>query len=366
VVKITAAGLVGHRWYYAFIEQVPQPQISYSGDTAPAPLYEDHPNARTGVVPGDGIGPYLTEINNRQLNVGDFVQVRHKTETPIGTVFECEATTPASGVIVPQWVSTVFTGRTVIALAGSRTFTDGVLTSGSATLTSATASFVSGDAGKSLAGGGTATTAIPFGTTISSVTSSTAVVMSQAALASATAQSVTIGGILGFPGHLQSWNSTTGVFASAGSVWFYSHADIAPTLGQPYLCSLLGTDGSGQQIWDVMIDLGGGVNARSSNWTFAQSDCGQLVTFASISALTGTLPIPSTATGDLGVVWYCDVLNLGPGTLTIATPSGVQINSAATLTLGTKQFARVFSDGLNYWAEPCTAGGGGMTGTLGG
>ena len=91
VVKITAASQVGQRWYYAFTEQVPQPQISNAADATAQALYEDHPNARTGVVPGDGIGPYLTEINNRQLSVGDLVRVRHKTETPAGTVFEAEA-----------------------------------------------------------------------------------------------------------------------------------------------------------------------------------------------------------------------------------------------------------------------------------
>jgi len=103
VARITAAQQVGQRWYYAFVEQWPQPQISASGDATAAPLYEDHPNARTGVIPGDGIGPYLTEINNRQLNVGDLVHCRHKTETPIGTVFEAEVGGAAATGALSFW-----------------------------------------------------------------------------------------------------------------------------------------------------------------------------------------------------------------------------------------------------------------------
>lgn len=68
-----------------------------------------------------------------------------------------------------------------------RTVTDGVLNA-TTTLTSATAAFVAGDAGKSLQGDG-----IPQGTIIQSVTNGTTVVMSQAATKTATDVEVTIG-----------------------------------------------------------------------------------------------------------------------------------------------------------------------------
>jgi len=102
VVKITATAVYGARTYYAAIEQVPQGLISSSGDTTPAPLYQDHPNARLFVLPTTTGGPFLTEINNRQLNVNDLVRVRHKTETPLGTVFEAEVGSGAPGLV---WVA---------------------------------------------------------------------------------------------------------------------------------------------------------------------------------------------------------------------------------------------------------------------
>jgi Pectate lyase superfamily protein len=73
--------------------------------------------------------------------------------------------------------------------ASSRSITDGVITSGSNVLTSATAAFLGGDVGKTLVG-----TGIPGGATISSVTNATTVVMSANATATATGVSVAING----------------------------------------------------------------------------------------------------------------------------------------------------------------------------
>lgn len=66
-----------------------------------------------------------------------------------------------------------------------RVVTDGATTNASATLTSATASFISADVGASVSGAG-----IPVGATISSVTNGTTVVLS--ATATATASNVTL------------------------------------------------------------------------------------------------------------------------------------------------------------------------------
>lgn len=69
-----------------------------------------------------------------------------------------------------------------------RTFTDAATTSGSATLTSATAAFTRSDLGKVIAG-----TGIPGGTTIQDVTSATTVTLSAAATATGSGVSVTVG-----------------------------------------------------------------------------------------------------------------------------------------------------------------------------
>lgn len=70
--------------------------------------------------------------------------------------------------------------------AGSRTVADGV-TATSTALTSATAAFTAGDVGAAVSGSG-----IPAGTTITSVTNATTVVLSAATTATASSVSVTI------------------------------------------------------------------------------------------------------------------------------------------------------------------------------
>lgn len=87
-----------------------------------------------------------------------------------------------------QWFGYNFGNYQVIPAASmGRTVTDGVTTSSSTTVTSATASFGAGDVGAVIA-----TPNLPVGTTIASVTNSTTVVVSAAATASGSAQSVTL------------------------------------------------------------------------------------------------------------------------------------------------------------------------------
>lgn len=76
----------------------------------------------------------------------------------------------------------------LIALIRTRTVTDGATTSGDATVTSATAAFVSTDVGRPIAG-----TGIPNGTTIASINSATSVELSANATANATGVTLTIG-----------------------------------------------------------------------------------------------------------------------------------------------------------------------------
>lgn len=77
---------------------------------------------------------------------------------------------------------------TVVSYPSSRTISDAVETSGSATLTSATAAFTATDIGISVAG-----VNIPAGTTIQSVTNSTNVVLSGNATATSANGTVTFG-----------------------------------------------------------------------------------------------------------------------------------------------------------------------------
>jgi prepilin-type N-terminal cleavage/methylation domain-containing protein len=77
---------------------------------------------------------------------------------------------------------------TFVSYPGSRSVMDAVTTSGSATLTSATANFTSSDVGTSVAG-----TNIVSGTTIAGVTNSTTATLSANATATGTSQTVTFG-----------------------------------------------------------------------------------------------------------------------------------------------------------------------------
>lgn len=75
-----------------------------------------------------------------------------------------------------------------VSFTASRSVTDGVTTSGSTTVTSATAAFTSADVGKTIGN-----TNLPSGSIIQSVTNGTTVVMSQAATATSSAQTFVIG-----------------------------------------------------------------------------------------------------------------------------------------------------------------------------
>lgn len=84
---------------------------------------------------------------------------------------------------------TISAGQLVVGNVGpvTRTVTDGATTNNSTAFTSNTANFQQADVGDTVSGAG-----IPAGTTIASVTSATAAVLSQPATATATGVSVTI------------------------------------------------------------------------------------------------------------------------------------------------------------------------------
>lgn len=128
----------------------------------------------------DQRGP-ITLIGNRINDCGVLVEQTRRLVLIGNSFFNCNVVIkPATGFVSVLDLDTRFAGD------GIRTVADGATTNTSTTLTSATAAFVAGDAGKRVTGLG-----IPRGTTIASVTNSTTVELDQAATATATGVSVT-------------------------------------------------------------------------------------------------------------------------------------------------------------------------------
>lgn len=140
----------------------------------------------------------------------------------------------ASTVFAPSQLSTSY----VWVFANRRVVTDGI-TNGTTTVTSATAVFNStADAGKAISGIG-----IPAGTTISSVTNATTIVLSQAATTSASGVTLAIGGpITPTAGHNMQWRAVTS--GTLGTDFFVDEACLLPILS-----ATLGTDSFPGDIW---------------------------------------------------------------------------------------------------------------------
>jgi hypothetical protein len=99
----------------------------------------------------------------------------------------------------------------VVASGSSgRVFTDGVLTNGSTTITSATAAFVGTDVGRTVSG-----TGIPTGAFVEEVVNGTTIVISVAATATATGVSVTLGATTTDTGAV---NTVVGICVQPGGV----------------------------------------------------------------------------------------------------------------------------------------------------
>lgn len=89
------------------------------------------------------------------------------------------------------------------------------------------------------------------------------------------------------------------------------------------------------------------VNAQTgTSDTIADDDRGKLITYSNGSAIAVTLPQAGAASSFLAG-WFCEVTNLGAGTVTI-TPTTSTIDGAATVVLLTGQGCKIVSDGTNY------------------
>ena len=84
-----------------------------------------------------------------------------------------------------------------------------------------------------------------------------------------------------------------------------------------------------------------------TTYVFVAGDHAKLVTFANAAAIAASL---SQATSTFGAGWFVDVVNFGPGVLTI-TPTTSTINGQPTLVLNRLESARIISDGTNYQAQ---------------
>lgn len=102
----------------------------------------------------------------------------------------------------------------------------------------------------------------------------------------------------------------------------------------------------------------GGVSVKTTSYTAADTDCGNLIVFNSSSAVTLTLPaaIPFAQ-------WCIFVANIGTGSLSIS-PNGLQIDGSLSTLTGFGQFsgAYIATDGTNYFSERNNGGSGGVGG----
>lgn len=164
----------------------------------------DHSNGAAWVVCGM---PRYGSMRNGTPQTGDYIDpdgATLNTSSPALNQLKVSVLTLGNDVTFDR-IGLEVTG----AGTAARSVTDAVLNS-TTTITSATASFVAGDVGKVLSGNAN----IPAGTYIASVTNSTTAVMSAAATASVSGQSVTLSASMvrlvvyadngnGFPGALQ-------------------------------------------------------------------------------------------------------------------------------------------------------------------
>lgn len=153
---------------------------------------EDLFTAMFGTVAKSGSGTFTRVYTPGDLSDDTMtVQVGEVTTGGVVVPFTWSGCSVASWEIGCQQgaigtLGVTFTGMR--AQAGSRVVTDGVTTSASASITSATAALSAKDVGKSVTGVG-----IPAGTTIASVQSATAATLSANATATGTGVSLTIG-----------------------------------------------------------------------------------------------------------------------------------------------------------------------------
>lgn len=90
------------------------------------------------------------------------------------------------------------------------------------------------------------------------------------------------------------------------------------------------------------------INAQTgTTYTFVPRDCSKLVTLANAAAVAVTLPVAGT---NFFAGCFIDVLNKGPGTVTI-TPTTSTIDARTTFVLSTNEGIRITTDSVNYFTQ---------------
>lgn len=84
-----------------------------------------------------------------------------------------------------------------------------------------------------------------------------------------------------------------------------------------------------------------------TTYTFVPRDCSKLVTLANTAAVAVTLPVAGT---NFFAGCFIDVLNKGPGTVTI-TPTTSTIDARTTFVLSTNEGIRITTDSSNYFTQ---------------
>lgn len=88
------------------------------------------------------------------------------------------------------------------------------------------------------------------------------------------------------------------------------------------------------------------INAQTgTTYTFVPRDCSKLVTLANAASVAVTLPVAGT---NFFAGCFIDVLNKGPGTVTI-TPTTSTIDARTTFVLSTNEGIRITTDSVNYF-----------------
>jgi hypothetical protein len=129
-------------------------------------------------TPASALSGLRVDLGAQKLRAGEYAVFVWFDNTTAQTRYASNSMVPATRC------SATITGLT------SRTVADAVTTSGSATVTSATAAFTSTDVGRSISG-----TGIPAGATIASVTNGTTAILSANATATGSSVSITVTGV---------------------------------------------------------------------------------------------------------------------------------------------------------------------------
>ncbi|CAN5950978.1 unnamed protein product [Sphagnum jensenii] len=137
------------------------------------------------------------------------------------------------------------------------------------------------------------------------------------------------------------------------------------------------TSGGGTEtvvVANTTISNAGSVNNQSgvTSYTTQQSDFGALIVFNDAAAVSVTLATKGTSPG-LQLPWYTGIFNLGAGTVTLTPASGTisyaSTVGASSMPIASGQWAFLYFDGVNFWADlyaPSGGGGGTITGVTAG